>query len=807
MNARTKIPANHIRLTFTGKDVNLNQLASVTPENMGLGLAEAYQGGEGNVGYEMIKSFREHEKMDARSFMPIWEHNNPKGGFKFLVHREKDFPEGFSAQDNPEMPDKLFINADPGVDRETLAKQLKLKPSELSYVIQSKPNGNGPEALSKYCIIEPTSIKGEVNRLSEENLGEIKKIPYALFKISSNNPDYNKIKDEPHYFYYTQELAKAAKPYSYDKWGNSSFQSEIINADGMRALAKIIHSQMNTEEFNFFKPGNVVLHDRVAHPYANYVSNMSATGDTDVDGIKYHIVEHNPGRNYQGITNNMFEMLTIVADPSDADILKSMPYYPVLTKAQKYGIESDALTDKEKEITKTILEPALKPYKDGAGTYNILKTGISAAKVNPENISDGTVSYKFSEEMKSPYMYDTAKFLTDDFAELETKDVLNGCMPSSMEFDNPDALFGRDKTNGLYKNRAGFTTFKYDGTNIEEVVKARENNAKWLSNLIYEAGEKGQDELNKLFFSEGQIKEGHNVIGYISPIKDGDILDISWGRAAEQKGYPITMKGFLKYLKNPDIPVEDKLRYKLIIGAGPWNKSDPDYIDLINDYNKICELDDGIFKHNVMIIDGWTSKRLSGCATYASFTSRREICGITPLECKSAGVPYAATNTGGPADYTNEENGFLTKSPVEENPDRFGLTWDNSPEEIDRARIERSSDEMVEIFNAKNKLYTNNRDAYIAKCKKGIEEKIDWHENSEYNHGKSANRRYLDDIFGVNEPIDKRNHKPLKRVMGKFGVYNDPIEKNLDIQEGKKRITRTRKKKTSTKKQSLNYQA
>ena len=775
-----------LHITFTGQGKKMHQAASITPENNGLGLNEAKQGGEGCVGYEMPASWRRYEhldpkdtgvenlkteRIDARSFMPFWEHDNPKGGYKFLIHKKADYPNGFLHLNDGKMPESAFYSANVGETLETVARKLNLQESELSYVIQSKPD----RGFSRYCILEPTSVKGEIERLSDTVLGEVKRIPYALFKVSAANPEYNKLKGEPHYFYYVPALAGCSKPYSYDKWGNSCFDAEIINSDGMRALTKIIHSQMNTAEFDYYDPANVILHDRISHPYVNYVSRMSSDGDTSVNGVKYHLVEHNPGRNYQGITGDPFKMLTIVADPSDAKVIKGLPYYPILAKAQQYGIYSDALSPREKQIAWAVLEPVLKPYRDGAGTYNVIKTGLAAARINHENISAGTVSYNYAKEMGSSDMYDAAKFLTDDFAQIPTKNVLNGSTPANLKLDDPTVLFGEPEA-AINKSIAGFTAFKYDGTNIEEVVAAREKNAKWLSNLIFEAGEKGQDALNELFFSKTQIKDGHGVIGYISRIKDGDILDFSWGRPDEQKGFPITMKGFLKFLKDPSVPAEDKLRYKVIIGAGPWNKNNPDYIDMIKDLDEIQKLEGGIYKYNAMIINGRTPNRIVGCATYGSFTSRREMCGITPLECKAAGVPYAATKTGGPVDYTNPSNGFLTKNPVEENPQKFGLTWENSPQEIDRARVERSSDEMVDIFKAKVELYTKNRQAYIAMCKKNIEEKIDWHENAEYNHGKSANRRYLDDIFGVNEGFESRNKKPMQRIMGAFEEFKDDME-------------------------------
>ena len=49
------------------------------------------------------------------------------------------------------------------------------------------------------------------------------------------------------------------------------------------------------------------------------------------------------------------------------------------------------------------------------------------------------------------------------------------------------------------------------------------------------------------------------------------------------------------------------------------------------------------------------------------------MCGITPLEAKAAGAPYIATATGGMVDYTNETNGWKTKSAPEMNPDFDGF--------------------------------------------------------------------------------------------------------------------------------------
>ena len=776
----TKIPAGNqevtshvVKISFTGAPMNMNQIASLTPENNGIKLAETTQGGEGCVGFELVKSLREHEGKDARSFMPYWEYDNPNGGHKFLLHPEKDFPKGALPD---EIPAKYFIGAEVGETLEDVAKKFKLKPDEISYVIQSRPNGSGPEALSKYCIVEPTSAKGEIKVLSDQVLGETKTVPYQLMKVSEKNPKYILLKGQPHYFLYTPDLARSAKPYSYDARGNSSFSAEIINSDEMKALAKIITEDMNTEEFGYFRPASVIAHDRVAHPFAAHIANMSARGNDNVNGMKIHIVEHNPGRNYQGLTDNPFEFLRIVADEKDAEFLKKHPKYDLLAKAQKVGINNaDELTPKEMEVVKTIIEPALAPFRDGSGMYNIVKSGIVAAKNNPDNVSVGTVSYNFEAEMKSPETPNAATWLTEDFAGIETKSVLNGSTPASLNLDDPDAVFGRG-SNGLSYRKEGFTPFKYDGTNIEEVIAAREKTAQWFTGVVNDAYDSSPKFLNKVFFNDAQLAEGQRVHGYLKKMSDGDILVMGWGRPDEQKGFNITLDGFKKYLEKEDVPYSQKKKFRLVLGAGKWNEGAKDYKSIIRLIDEIEALDGGKYKGQVMYVDGFFPNRLVGCAQYGIFTSRREMCGITPLECKAAGVPYGVTKTGGPVDYTNESNGFLTKEPVEGRPERYGLTWNNSMDQIDDARCSRQAEQVADIFEQMADEHVNHRDTYIAKCKKNIEEKIDWHENIEYNKGKSANQRYTIDILETDKGWEARNKSTWNRLMNAFGEYKDKAE-------------------------------
>lgn len=762
---------NVVQLVFTGGGKNLNQLASITPENKALGLPEADLGGEGVVGMELPASLRKHEGVDARSFMPFWEYDNPEGGFKFLIHKKAEYPNGCVGLPDF-MPENAFYSAKQGETLEMVAKKLGLETSELSYVIQSRPNAG----KSKYCLLEPTSAKGFITRLSDSVLGETQDIKYELFKISANNPSYNKLKGEPHYFIYTPDYAKAAKPYSYDRWGNVPFEAEIINSDGMRALAKVIHSQMDTEEFEHFNPASVIAHDRIAHTYGNHISNMSATGSSSVNGVKVHIIAHNTGRNYQGLTSDPFKMLTVVGDSTDAAALRKLPEFDILAKAMTHGIEnSEMLSSRERAVAWSVLEPYLRPFRDAAGTYNILKTGIAAVATNPDNITTGTVSHTFDKEMKSQETPDAAKYLTDDYAAIKTRSVLNGSTPANLNLDNPDAGFGRGN-NGLTANKDGFTTFKYNGSNIDEVIAAREKNAKWFTNLVSEAAAKGPDELKKVFFNESQISDGQNVLGYLKPMNDGDRLVMGWGRPDEQKGFNITLEGFKKFLERKDIPLEEKLKFRVVAGAGKWSESAKDYKSIARAINDIESMDGGIYKGLVMYVDGFFPNRLVGCATYGIFTSRREMCGITPLECKSAGVPYIATRTGGPVDYTNPSNGFLTKEVVEGRPERYGLTWNDSADALDDARCARQSDQVADCFVELVEDQKGDRAPYIAKCKKNIEELVDWHNNSEYNHGKSANRCYMEDILETDKSWESRPKNPLNRIAGKFGEYREKAE-------------------------------
>lgn len=224
----------------------------------------------------------------------------------------------------------------------------------------------------------------------------------------------------------------------------------------------------------------------------------------------------------------------------------------------------------------------------------------------------------------------------------------------------------------------------------------------------------------------------------------------------------------MNFLKRDDVPKEIKLKTKLIVGAGdaPWNKDAKDFKLIMKALDEIQQLDGGAYKHNAMYVDGFFPNKLVTCATHGIFTSRREMCGITPLEAKAAGAPYIATATGGMVDYTNETNGWKTKSAPEMNPDFDGLDWNTPQNEIDDARIRRSAEEVSDCFKEATEEFVNRQDDYVAKCKKNIEEHLDWHNNAEFNGGKSANQSYKNDIWHIDEEWEARNKSPMRRLVG-----------------------------------------
>ena len=764
-------------ITFTGEGKNVKQILSLAYENKATGLSEDSQGGLGVVTNEAPASFRKNEGLDVRTIMPFHEYNNPKGGYKFL------YTKYIQPDKDGKLPDEIearwFISADPGQTLEEFAKTYNYDVNDVKYVIQSEPKGKEATSLSKYCIIEPTSAAGEIERMSDLDIGKTQKIKYQLFKISKENPGYNKLADTPNYWMYTEELAKIPKPYTYGPEGYGGIDAEIINSDFCRAVLKA-GEQMDTKEFGNFNPANFWGHDRPVAMFVNHIAAESANGNEFYNGTITHFTMHNPGRNYQGFTDNPFQFARAIFSVEDIEKIRNHPQYELLQNFNARGWNN--LTEVEKDFVRKAFDPYIGQFKDFFGTYNITKVALVGKMVNPKNTSIGTVSPNFDKEMKNPNM-DVAPGIESELRSVETVSPLNGSTPANLGLDNNSKDFG-EGLNTLSAEKTGFTPLKYEGNNIEELIKNREANGKWLTGIIEKAAEQGQNALNRVFFNDAQIAQGKSVFGSLSKMKDGDMLIMGWGRPDEQKGYPITFEGFLKFLKRKDVPKEQKLKVKLIVGAGKdtWDKNAKDFKLIQKTLKEIQELDGGIYAHNVMYVDGLFPNKLVGCATHAIFTSRREMCGITPLEAKAAGVPYITTATGGPVDYTNAQNGWLTKTAPEMTPTFDNLDWDTPADKIDDVRIERASDEVSDCMKQVTDEYFNDRPSYIARCKKNIEEKLDWHNNDEFNGGKSANKSYRNDIWHIDEGWEARAKTPMKRLVGASAE---------DMQRGLKKATET----------------
>lgn len=746
-------------ITFTGSGKNINQILSLAYENNGTGLGEDAQGGMGVVTYQAPESLREHEGLDVRSISPFHNYNNPNGGHKFLLTRDIPLVNGKLPE---EIEARWFMSAEPGVTLEEFAKRFNYNKKDLRYVIQSEPNGKEATSLSKYCLIEPTEAKGEFQRMSDTNIGELKTVKYQLFKIAKDNPSYNKLQDTPNYWMYTEELAKTPKPYTYGPNGYGGMAAEIINSDFCRAVVKA-GEQMNTKEFGHFNPASIWGHDRPVAFMLTHIADDSAAGNEFYRGTIVHHTLHNPGRNYQGFTDNPFEFARAVFSPEDVIKLKENPHYALLQNFNERGWGN--LTEVEKTFVRDCLDPQIGLFKDYFGSYNITKIPIVAKMVNRDNSSIGTVSPNFDKEMKNPDM-DVAKGLSADLSAIKTVSPLNGCTPANLGLDNNGGDFGKG-ANYLTAERSGFTPLIYKGNNIDEIIKNREKNAKWLMNIMKKAEAKG--ELARVFFNKLQIEQGRGVFGMITDFKPGrDMLLLSWGRPDEQKGFPIILEGYLKFLQRKDVPDKMKKRLKFQLGWGdaPFDKNSREWRLIENAYNKIITLDNGAYKGNIMLVDGRYPNRLVGCATHAAFTSRREMCGITPLESKTGAVPYLVTATGGPVDYTHELNGWKTKTAPEMNPPFDGLNWSDSADVIDDKRVARSSSEISDSLKLMVEEYVNDKESYVARCKKNIEEKFDWHNNDEFNGGKSANKSYRNDIWKIDQGFEARNKAPHNRLLG-----------------------------------------
>lgn len=717
----------------------------------------------------------------------------------------------------------------------------KAKEKDIQLTTEARKKYDAEKAKSPFHPIHEneiaiqTKIKNEIKeKLATE---EIKKRIDTVYNETINSEAFQNelksIKAAPEvsernaaYFIHTKDLAKfdtaygsGGKGYSaygaygttgsystgaYSTGGGNFVSTNIAYADNNRALVEIL-PKLNTEAHGFYNPANIWLHDRPAFITMNAIADASHFGNTYYNGLKAHGTFHNPGRDYQGAESNPFEFFKMVARPEDIETLKKHSQLEKLKKIEaRWGKEWDKAPLAEKNFANQILRPFmanfLDDYVDTANdvrTFNISMTPIAGTNINPRNMSGGTVSVNYGKEMKSLETPDIAQFLTTKLAATKTIDITNGSTPANLKLDDPTATFCQgNNINGLTELKEGFTTYKYDPklNNLDEVLNAKKSNTKWLLNSLGDAFEKGGPQgITKMFFTDKQVSENNaSIIGHLSKYEDGDMLFMGWGRPDPQKGYPSTFQAFLDFLKDPKIDSEVKKHTKLLVGAGVWENDARDYTWVQDIIRQIGELDGGIYKGNACYVNGFFPNRLVGCATYTIFSSRFEPCGITPLESFASGTPVISTKTGGAPDFITETRGYLTKNPYLRNPESLkidpaklaGKKAEEIGNIIDAERMFANASELKECIIAATSDYNLKPEEgkltkYGEMVKDAITQKIDWHENAAYNGGKTANERYMTEVFEVDKGIEGRNFEKLKRLVGEFGTAVEDGAKKL----------------------------
>lgn len=246
-------------------------------------------------------------------------------------------------------------------------------------------------------------------------------------------------------------------------------------------------------------------------------------------------------------------------------------------------------------------------------------------------------------------------------------------------------------------------------------------------------------------------------MGGLSEFKEGDQLFISWGRADKQKGFPVTMESFYQYFSDPNISDDMKSKTKVLMGAGPWPESSKEWKMIQETLKKIQELDGGKYKDNVIYLNGYFSNRIGMFSDWAIVTSEYEPCGITPLEAFASATPVLSHRTGGSPDFITAYNGknseaatgFLTKHAYKVNPAVLGAAVDTKGEQLDAVRRKALGKENAVNIKEAMELSINNPEDYKKMSRNAISLKIDWHENSAFNGGKSAIRKYFEDAWHI----------------------------------------------------------
>ena len=383
--------------------------------------------------------------------------------------------------------------------------------------------------------------------------------------------------------------------------------------------------------------------------------------------------------------------------------------------------------------------------------------------------------------------------MPQDLKDIEafTRDVVNGSKPANMATNSQGGFYGTGTLNTIFKDvndeRHYIPFAKEDG--VDRIYEAKEVNKKNLINIIAEATEKlgeDKDAVAKVFFSDHKmeaIRQGDKelplALGGLSRFEEGDILLTGWGRPDPQKGLPITLEAFEKFLTDESVPLEIRKHSKLLMGAGGGNdafRGDNAEWKLIQECIERIENIEvngqkGYFEGNVCYVNGLFPNRIANCANVAVLTSRYEPCGITPFESYAAGMPVISIKTGGAPDFVKDGvTGFLTEDPFMLSRKALGLSEETTAIALDIARREHIAPQIAEkkkkfLSTIQTGLFAQRQKEYI---KVTMDEKVEWHNNSSYNNGRCADDIYLNDKFRTQD-----NNVPTEIKSNLRGKFNE----------------------------------
>lgn len=804
-----------VLINFTGNgEKNVLQGISVSVEDGYIGLDMYKSGGAGGVADQLPTALNKHGGMDVRHIVPLYSYKNPKGEIKTLI-----LPENFPYDPTKPVPENLFLSFPAHMSKEDISKQLKTPVERIKFVVQDTPTTPNKALKELYDLTEarenlkvsafreliPTDTKGVVQRIDEENLGQIKSIPYRVYKMVVPVRDASGktvLDDKSVYCIHTPELAKFQKAYTYTPELKDHPHVNLFTRDFGDAAADML-PKLNTPEHGHFNPANIIGHCRTGFPITESIINRSQDQEY-YRGFKIVDIFHNPMSAYQGVEGNPLTFLRYKATVGDYLKLSQMPEFSKLIEidSHRYNVSKE-----EAELVDKIVRPFLQHYVDDNGNYNHSITPLLARKVNPDNVDINHVSHTFAKE--AVIYDDMCKGLTSHFRAAEAagdgvKGKPNGCNIDGFRVNDAKATMG--KANGLSADMSWYTPYDPKNDSAEKIVTSKRSNTKAFLDMIGEATEKRLDKignyqnastddaLNQLLYSKDLIEKQRYVLGGLSKFDEKDILLMGWGRSDSQKGFPITLKGLLKFLKRENVPQEWKEHFKIALGSGPepWPMDDKGVGDfhLIKDtMHEIQTLENGKYKMNCMYGNGFFPARLVTCATYGIFTSRGEPQGLSCPEALQTATPSGSLNTGGAGEMiitvgenSEKANGFKTVDAFMRNVEDLGFPEGTdysklSSEVIEQRRIELASEQVADMYEEMARVYHEQPEVYSKMAKNAGQCEFDWYNNHALNGGRSTLQLYKEDGFEVQKGWEGRNKNPMQRLVGEFGGKMEELQR------------------------------